>query len=134
MRALRRDVTRLTGDAGPLNRALSDAGRQAAEPIAERVRSTLPTDTGTLAGDVRVTASRTGAAVRVGRASIPYAGAVDFGGYPEGRPYQGSGRYLFPAAGDLASTAAELYADGTQKAIDAFAWSNMTTNPEGVHD
>lgn len=134
MRALRRDIARLTVETGPLEKQLVQAGRSAAEPIASTVRGSVPQDSGALAGDVRVTASRTGAAVRMGRASIPYAGAVDFGGWPEGRDYQASGRYLFPAAGELAGTSAELYATETQHALDAFGWTNLTNNPEAVHD
>ena len=70
----------------------------------------------------------------MGRASTPYAGPVDFGGYPGDRPYLAGGRYLFPAAGALAGEAASTYAAATQRALDAFAWSNQTSNPEGIHD
>jgi hypothetical protein len=134
MRALRRDVTRLTGDAGPLNKALSEAGRKAATPVMAAVLEVLPRDTGTLAGDVRVTASRTGAAVRMGRAAIRYAGPVEFGGWPAGREFLPDGRYLFPAAKQLAQTVGTLYSEGTQRALDAFGWSNETNNAEAVHD
>jgi hypothetical protein len=70
----------------------------------------------------------------MGRASIPYAGPVDFGGWPEGREYVSSGRYLFPAAGELAGTAAELYAAETQHALDAFNWTNTTSTSGAIHD
>jgi hypothetical protein len=129
MSALRRDVGRLTGDAGPLNAKLRDAGRQAAEPVAAATRETVPRDSGTLEGTVRVTASKTGAAVRMGYARVPYAGPVDFGGWPEGREYEAGGRYLFPAAQSLAEKAAALYATATQKAIDGFAWTNEGNTP-----
>ena len=134
MKALRRDVAKLTEDGGALNKALSDAGRTAMQPVAAAVRSALPQVTGALAGDVRVLASRTGAGVRMGRASLPYAGPVDFGGWPEGREYVAEGRYMFPAAEPLAETAATDYATGVQKALDAFAWTNQTNDAEAVHD
>ena len=134
MKALRRDVTKLSADAGPLNKALSDAGRIAAQPVAAAVRESVPRASGTLAGDVRVLASRTGASVRMGRGPVPYAGPVDFGGWPEGRDYIAGGRYMFPAAESLAETAATDYANGAQRALDAFAWTNETNNAEQVHD
>jgi hypothetical protein len=136
MAALRRDITRLCADGGPLNKALSAAARTGAEPVAAAARSALPQVSGRLAGDVRVTASRTGAAVRMGRTSLRYAGWVEFGGrrrvpHDSVRPYDPRGRYLFPHAVQLASVSARLYAAGAQKAIDGFAW----TNPAGtVHD
>ena len=56
----------------------------------------------------------------MGRA-VPYAGPVEFGGWPEGREYVPQpGGYLFPAAHALADTAATLYAAGVQRAVDAF--------------
>lgn len=134
MKALRRDVTRLTQDGGALNKALADAGRTAAQPVAAAVRESVPQVTGRLAGDVRVLASRTGASVRMGRASVPYAGPVDFGGWPEGRDYVAEGRYMFPAAEALGETAATDYANATQRSLDAFGWSNETNNAEAVHD
>jgi hypothetical protein len=134
LRALVRDVNRLCDDAGPLNKALSAAGRAAAEPVAAATRSALPDVTGTLRGDVRVLAARSGAKVAMGRGSIPYAGPVEFGGYPGNRPFHADGRYLFPAARTWASTAADIYSAGAQKAFDSFSWSNETTNAESVHD
>lgn len=134
MRALRRDVSRFTDMAGPLARALTQAGHTAAEPVAAAVRESVPRDSGRLAGDVRVTGGKTGAAVRMGRASVPYAGPVDFGGWPEGRDYEAGGRFLFPAAVSLAETSATLYAQGTQRALDAFGWTNETSQGEAVHD
>lgn len=134
MKTLRRDITRLTGDAGPLNKALSDAGKQAAQPVAAASLETLPRVSGTLAGTVRVSGTRSGASVRMGKAKVPYAGAVEFGGWPEGREYLADGRYLFPAAHALADTVGTTYSAATQKALDAFGWSNETDSAEAVHD
>jgi hypothetical protein len=134
LRALVRDANRLCADAGPLNKALSAAGRVAAEPVAAATRSALPDVTGHLKGSVRVGATRSGASVRMGSAAYPYAGPVEFGGYPGNRPYHGSGNYLFPAARTWASTSAELYSAAAQRAFDNFGWSNETTNAQAVHD
>ena len=134
MAALRRDMNRLGLDTGPLNKALAQAGRTAAEPVAAAVRESVPRDSGTLAGDVRVTASRSGAAVRMGRASVPYAGPVDFGGWPGDREYKAGGRYLWPAGQALAAQAAELYSAAAQRALDTFNWTNQTTDAGAVRD
>ena len=138
-RALRQDLSRLADDVnGPMYKAMKQAGRLAAEPVAALTRESLPHVSGTLAGDVRTSGTRTGAAVRMGRASVAYAGWVEFGGTrPDGseRPYQPGGRYLFPAARSLAEQAAASY--GT--ALSAlFArsdiWTNTSLDPGAVHD
>jgi len=135
MRALMRDLARATDPrAGELLIYLQQAGRTAADPVADETRSSLPHLTGTLAGDVRVTSSRSGAAVRVGRARIPYAGPTDFGGYPGDRPYMADGRYLFPAARSLAGSAARLYSDAVERGFQRFSWTNPGTTAEAVHD
>lgn len=135
LRALGRDLARASDPrAGELLTVMKDAGRQAANPVAAAARGSVPHDSGTLAGDIRVTSARSGAAVRMGRSTVPYAGPVDFGGWPEGREYLPSGRYLFPAAQHLAMTVGRLYEQAIQRGLDSFAWTNETGNPEAVHD
>ena len=134
MKALNRDLGRLCGQRGPLNKALAAAGRAAAEPVAAATRSRLPQVSGRLAGDVRVTATRSGAAVRMGRANLRYAGWVEFGGrrrvpHQSQRDYDSRGRYLFPAALNLAGQVAQRYSTATQTAIDAFGWTNTGSDP-----
>jgi hypothetical protein len=134
LRALTKDIARLTDDAGPLYKELAVAGRKAAEPIAAVTRSTLPQDSGRLAGDVRVTASKSGAAVRMGRSSLRYAGWVEFGGtrktpHTSTRPYQPRGRYLFPSGVMGAPLAASLYTKATQEALDSYPWTNEGDQP-----
>ena len=129
LKALNRDIRRLCDDRGDLYKALSAAGRQAAEPVAAVARSSYPQVSGRLAGDVRVTASKSGAAVRVGRSNLRYAGWVDFGGtrrvpHVSSRDFQPRGRYLFPAAIQMASEAARLYSDGVTQALVSFGWTN----------
>jgi hypothetical protein len=137
MKALLRDLNRLGSDTGPLAKQLRQAGIKAATPVAEAARSHLPQDTGRLAGDVRITANKAGATVKVGRSSLRYAGWVEFGGHrraphPSTRDYQPRGRYIFPYAVSLAGPVAQIYAVEVQKALDGFAWTNPSTS--GAHD
>ena len=143
MRALRRDFTELSGYDSQLNAAIVQAGMAAATPVANVTRSTLPEESGRgegqLHGDVRVTATRTGAAVRMGRKSIPYAGWIEFGGtrhapHDSVRPFVPTGQYMFPAAARLAQTSARLYSEALDKGLAEVDWTNTTTNPEAVHD
>jgi len=139
MAALRRDIRRMSDDqAGPLYAAIKAAGRAAADPVAARASSSVARDTGALAGSIRVSATRTGAAVRMGRATVPYAGWVEFGGTrPDGseRTYMPAGRYLFPAAQGLAPVSAEAYARAMSTVFNSDrVWTNTTDNPEAIHD
>jgi HK97 gp10 family phage protein len=146
LNALARDIKRLTTDeASPLFEAMKAAGRKAAGPVADRARGTIPVDTGTdhdgrLRDDVRVTATRTGAAVRMGRKTIPYAGWVEFGGsrkkpHTSSRTFVKTGRYLFPAAAGLSSISAELYSQSLAAVFgNPGVWTNTGTNPEAVRD
>jgi hypothetical protein len=141
LRALNRDVTRLAGKNGPLAKALAAAGTQAVEPIAAATRSALPQVSGRLAGDVRVSGLPAGAAVQMGRSSLRYAGWVEFGGRRRAPHesvrsfgYQPRGTYLFPAAVQLEAVAARRYAQATNLAVNAYPWTNETSQPGGVHD
>jgi hypothetical protein len=147
VKPLFRDLKRLGADTGPLAKAFSAAGKKAVAPIADAVRARLPvsdrtdrwTKPGRLAADVRTNATRTGATVRMGRASLRYAGWIEFGGdlknpHPATRDYVKGGRYLFPAAQALTAAAAEDYAIAAQAALDAFDWTNITTDGSAVHD
>src|SRR5215472_8014856 len=139
IRALARDLARMGEPGSPLLKAMVDAGRKAAEPVASVTRGTLPRDSGRLAGDVRVSATKSGAAVRMGRASIRYAGWVEFGGtrrvpHTSRRQYDPRGRYLFPAAVQIAPTAARLYSEAVNEIFANYKWSNSGDDPGGVHD
>jgi hypothetical protein len=132
LRALYRDLAKLSDPrAGDLTDAMAAAGRRAAQPVADAVRSAYPSVTGRLAASVRVTGSRSGAAVRVGRKSVPYAGPVDFGGYPGDRPYIASGRYLYPAMAAHQFDVVTGYEQAVGHAVDRFRWTNTG---EQAHD
>ena len=139
LRAFNRDIGKMTEANGPLLKALQAAARAAVEPVAEATRSALPQDSGRLAGDVRVTATRTGAAVRMGRSSIRYAGWVEFGGtrktpFRSTRPYQPLGRYMFPRARELAGTVGQRYSLAVTQVFAKYPWSNDTVDAGSVHD
>jgi hypothetical protein len=136
MRALTRDLAKLTSDRGALYKALQAAAKSAVEPVAAATRSTLPQVSGLLAGTVRVGATRTGASVRMGSSARRYAWWVEFGGtrrvpFVNTRKdgYLSQGRYLFPLAHDLAGEAAAIYSVATEKAINSFPWTNEGDDP-----
>jgi hypothetical protein len=139
MRALARDLSKLTSDRGALNKALQAAAKSAVEPVAAATRSTLPQVTGRLAGTVRIGATKAGASIRMGTSARRYAGWVEFGGtrrvpFVNTRKdgYLSQGRYLFPLAHDLAGEAAAIYSVATEKAIANFPWTNQGN--ETPHD
>lgn len=144
MKALRRDIKHLTDDQqSALYRAIKAAGKDAAEPIAARARAEIPKvgkNAGRLAGDVRTSGTKTGAAVRMGRKTIPYAGWVEFGGrrtkpHESEREFVPSGRYLFPAAEGLASVAASKYSTAIANVLESSGvWSNAGADGSQVRD
>ena len=135
VKALVRDLKRI-GDpqTGALLKDMREAGRAAITPVANEARSRVPQLTGGLAGSVRVSATRTGASVRMGSKKVLYAGPVEFGGYPAGREFVATGRYLFPAARDLAPAAARDYEAAINATFARYPWTNGGNQPEGIHD
>ena len=139
LKALQNDLIKLTSDRGALNKAFTQAGMEAANPIAAATRSSLPLDTGRLSGDVRVSATKSGASVHMGRPAIPYAGWIEFGGHrmaphESSRDYHPRGRFLFPNAAQLASTGLNLYIAALSKSLDNFPWTNAQATEGTVHD
>ena len=139
LRAMQKDLYRLVDDRGPLNRAFAAAGRQAAEPVYAAAKGALPQVSGRLANDLRIGATKSGATVRMGRASVRYAGWVEFGGHRKAphessRDYDPRGRYLFPNAVQLAARSARLYSDAVEQVFVGYPWTNTGTDPGSVHD
>jgi hypothetical protein len=136
LNALYKDLAKMSDPrSGELAKALVQAGADAMEPIAAALRGAYPQRTGRLAGSVKVTKSRTGAAVRVGtKARVPYAGPVDFGGYPGDRPYLSDGRYLYPTAKAMMPNAVHDYEQAIIHVCETFPWTNATASAGSVHD
>lgn len=145
LRALMRDIQKMTDDRGPLNKAMTQAGVTAADPVAAATRSAMAGDTTEarkpphLTGNIRVGRSRSGASVRMGSASVRWAGWVEFGGnrrapHLSSRPYDPKGRYLFPSAVQLASRSARLYSEAVTEVFANYSWTNHSLDPGGVHD
>ena len=140
LRALIRDLKSM-GDAGSsVLKELQAAGRRAAEPVAAAVSAALPKvdvpgehghPAGTIAATTRILGTKSGAKVAVGSKRLPYAGPLEFGGWPPGRNIVSAGRYIFPAAVGPAAAAGSVYADGIQRALDGFSWTN---EGDSVHD
>lgn len=148
-KALRKDLNRLcTDEKGPLFNAMKRAGYAAVKPVVDLTRSALPHSgrkdsrthkAGSLAASVRASGTKTGGAVRMGRASVPFAGWVEFGGTrPDGstREFVPTGHYLFPAARQEASHAAQSYSDALTKLFaSSGVWTNTNaTDGSAVHD
>ena len=142
LKALNADINKLAADQrGPLFKALANAGKTAAEPVAAATRSALPrsdrktVDAGRLRASVRASGTRTGASVRMGSKAVPWAGWVEFGGtrhkpFLSHRDYVKDGRYLFPAARDLAERSFQLYSDAlTQVFGSSVVWTNSGGEP-----
>jgi hypothetical protein len=136
LKALAKDLAKMSDPrAGIMLKAMAQAGKESMDPIANAVRSAYPSLTGGLRGSVRTSGSRSGAAVRVGtKAKVPYAGPVDFGGYPGERPYIADGRYLYPTAKSLLNAAVQRYEQAIDRVCSDYQWSNPTANPGSVHD
>jgi len=139
LRAMQRDLVKAAADTGALNTAFKAAGKAAAQPVYAAAKSALPQDTGRLAGDLRIGATKSGASIRMGRSSVRYAGWVEFGGHRKAphessRDYDSRGRFLFPSAVSLAGTVPGLYSTALQKALDGLPWTNETASPASIHD
>jgi hypothetical protein len=149
-RALRRDVNRLcTDERSAVFSAMKKAGYAAVSPLVPIVRGALPTSgradtqyhkSGALTGSARVSAYKSGAALRVGSKAIPYAPWVEFGGtrkrpHTSTRPYIPDGRYIFPAARGDAARAAAAYSDALTEVFASDAiWTNASPAAGSVHD
>jgi hypothetical protein len=150
LRALRADIARMSEEyRGPLVNALKAAGREVCDPIANRARENLPMSDrqadkthrpGALLGSVRVYATKTGAGVRMGNKANSEAGWIEFGGtrkrpHESHRDFMSRGRYLYPAAYEMAPQAAGRYEAALNQAFDATGlWTNETSNPDQVKD
>lgn len=79
-----------------------------AEMVADEAASRVPVRSGALRDSIRPRSTQSEGRVVMGRASVPYAGWIDFGGTiaprgaPMTRPFLRNGRYLFVTADEMA--------------------------------
>ena len=126
--AFANDVARACSDSGAINASMSQAAVGLMNPVAGATRSAVPTVSGQLGSSVRVNASRSGAAVRMGSGNVRYAGWIEFGGHRRAphesvRDYSSFGRYLFPSARPVASRVTDVYSEAITRALDRYPWS-----------
>ncbi|MFL0579178.1 HK97 gp10 family phage protein [Dietzia sp. 179-F 9C3 NHS] len=72
-------LRRTLRQAGADLQALTDAHAAAAKLVADRARATAPRVSGTLAGTIRPSGTKTRAVVRAGYKSVPYGGPIHWG-------------------------------------------------------
>lgn len=89
-----RELRRTLRAAGDDLEDLKAANQQAADIAATAARMRAPRRSGTLAGDIRASGTKTAGIVRAGRKKIPYAGPIHWG-WPargiEAQPYMTEG-------------------------------------------
>lgn len=96
------------------------ANKTAAQYVAERAASRVPVRTGKLRSSIRAAGQARGGLVRMGSGRLPYAGPVEFGGYPGSRPYVKEGRYLFPTAKEAKAEIAAIYSADLERLIHQY--------------
>jgi hypothetical protein len=143
-----KDVNQLCYDErSALYAAMKKAGYAAVSPIVTHTRPELPVSSrpaarwhkpGLLAGTLRASAYKSGAAARMGSSKVPWAGWVEFGGSrPDGssRQYIQGGRYFFPNAVAQAPTAVVQYTQAINELFGRTAiWTNSQASSGSVHD
>lgn len=79
-----------------LQKEIPRALKPIADRVADKAKSRINSKTGRLAASIRPYATQRAAGVRMGSKAVAYAGPVEFGGYPKGRPYIKEGRAIYP--------------------------------------
>lgn len=122
LKELRRDLKALDAE-GSYKAELRDAGKKAAEVVAEETRQRARRGATTIAGthasmggaaigSIRSLAGQTRATVALGKASIPYAGGWEFGSGGAHRQFprkKQDGYNLYPAIKDKRNEVIEVY-------------------------
>lgn len=100
-----------------------------AEDVGQQTRQRLPVVSGALAASLTVkpvkTKTKRGAKTAMGKARVPYAGWIEFGG--KGRPYVPAGRYLFPTAVQTQGRVEREAADAAETEIRRTLWPTPRT-------
>ena len=98
------------------------AGTAAA--VAGQVSGSVPVVSGALAGSVTASPGPP-VSVSIGD-GVPYAGWIEFGG-TRGRPYVGTGRYLFPGVQAAEPLVVAAVQTAAETEIEGMTWQTPTT-------
>lgn len=107
-----------------LPKQLRKGFNEVAELVANEAADRVPVRSGALRDSIRPRSTQSEGRVVMGRASVPYAGWIDFGGTisPRGAPmtrdFRRNGRYLFVAADDLAPRIRKETVDVLNRFVD----------------
>ena len=94
--------------------------QSAADRAAERVRGSVPVDSGALMGSVTTGTDGDTSYLGMGE-GLEYAGWIEFGG-TRGRPYVDQGRYVYPAAQAVTPQAVDAASKTASKEIGGYPW------------
>lgn len=119
LKELRRDLKALDSE-GSYKAELKDAGKKAAEVVAEEARRTArgaanPRMGHVAAESIRALAGQTRATVAGGKASVPWYAGHEFGSagrYPQFPRARQGGHHLYPALGRKREEVIEVYSKG----------------------
>lgn len=114
LRALRKAGDKMSA------REVGQAGKSAADIVAQRAKTKVPVLTGRARDSVRAAVVRGGGAVRGGKATVPYYGFLDFGNKPHQgrgvgrgdshpRPFIARGRFIYPTLDEEMDRVVETY-------------------------
>ena len=92
--------------------------KSAADKVATKARGRINSRTGKLASTVKPYGTQRASGVRMGRASVPYFGSYEFGGWPKGRKFIREGRALYPTFRDSRDQVIRDISTGLQQLID----------------
>ena len=120
VREFERGARRLAGN---IDDRADSAFKSVADQTATMVRSRVPRKTGRLAASL--TGERADHGATVGYDLI-YAGPVDYGGWPPGRPYIPEGRYLYPTALEATSLLKRAGETAAEHEIRSMLWPKPT--------
>ncbi len=100
-----------------LQKEIGTVFKGAATKVASIAKGRINSRSGRLAGSITPFGTQRQAGVRMGKASIPYAGPYEFGGYPKGRPFMAEGRAIYPTFKEQAPVVQRDIEDGLKSLI-----------------
>lgn len=119
---LKRDLKRLGHEDVP--KRFKAANKSAADVVAQAAAAKAPSRTGKLRASIRALGQAKQGLVKMGKASLPYAGWIEFGGNIKygtiKRTFIKQGRYLFPTLQAKQEQVLGIYELELEKALRSF--------------